>query len=97
MMACRNPWFSLSRDTMMLGLEAQSVIGLRMIKAVMGGESAQREAALMITEKAQALVDAQLVFAESALAGQPHLAPGRAVALYRKRVQANQRRLGRGQ
>jgi hypothetical protein len=68
-----------------------------MIKAAMGGEAAQREATLMVTEKAQAIVDAQLVLAESVLAGQPHLGPGRAVALYRKRVQANQRRLGRGQ
>ena len=96
-MVCRNPWLTLSRDTIMLGLEAQSVIGLRLIKAAMGGEAAQREVALMVTEKAQAIVDAQLVLAESALAGQPHLGPGRAVALYRKRVQANQRRLGRGQ
>ena len=96
-MACRNPWFSLSHDAMMLGLESQSVIGLRLIKAAMGGEAAQREAALMITEKTQALVDAHFAFAESALAGEPHLGPGRAVALYRKRVQANQRRLGRGQ
>ena len=95
-MACHNPWFALSRDTIMLGLEAQSVIGLRLIKAATGGEAAQRELALMVTEKAQAMVDAQFVLAESALAGQPHLGPGRAVALYRKRVQANQRRLGRG-
>jgi hypothetical protein len=96
-MPCRNPWLSLSQDTMMLGLEAQSVIGLRLLKAVMGGEPAQREVALMFTEKAQAIIDAQLVLAESALAGEAHLGPGRAVALYRKRVQANQRRLGRGQ
>ena len=95
-MPCRNPWFTLSRDAMMLGLEAQSVIGLRLIKAAMGGEAAQREAALMVTEKAQAMVDAQIVLAQSVLAGQPHLGPSRAVALYRKRVQANQRRLGRG-
>jgi hypothetical protein len=96
-MSCRNPWFSFSHDAMMLGLEAQSVIGLRLLKAAMGGEGAQRETTLMFTEKAQAMVDAQFVLAESALAGEPHLGPGRAVALYRKRVQANQRRLGRGQ
>ena len=41
----------LSRDAIMLGLEAQSVIGLRLMKAAMGGEAAQREAALMVTEK----------------------------------------------
>ncbi len=93
---CRNPWFTLSRDAMLLGLESQTVIGLRLMKAAMGGEAAQREATLMVTEKAQAVVDAQMVLARSALAGQPHLGPGRALALYRRRVQANQRRLGKG-
>lgn len=95
-MPCRNPWFALSRDTLMLGLESQSVIGLRLLKAAMGGEAAQQEATLMIAEKAHAVIDAQMVIAESVMTGQPHLGPARAVALYRKRVQANQRRLGEG-
>lgn len=95
-MFCRNPWVSLSRETILLGLEAQTVIGLRLLKAVMGGEGAHREAALMITEKAQAMVDAQILLAECALAGQPHLGPSRTVALYRRRVQDNRRRLGQG-
>ena len=93
-MPCSNPWFDLSRDTLMLGLESQSVIGLRFLKAVPGGEAAQQEATLMVAEKAQAVIDAQMVFAKSIMTGQPHLGPGRAVALYRRRVQANQRRLG---
>lgn len=91
-----NPWLALSRDAMMLGLESQSVIGLRLLKAAMGGEAAQKEAGLMVAEKAQAVVDAQMVLARSALAGEAHLGPGRALALYRRRVQANRRRLGKG-
>jgi len=92
----RNPWFSLSMDAMRLGMEAQSVIGLRMAKAAWGGTAAQDEAELMVSEKAKAAVDAQMVFATSLLSGQGHLAPARAMALYRRRVQANQRRLLKG-
>lgn len=86
-------WLDLSCDTLMLGLESQSVIGLRLLQAAMGGEAAQREATLMVAEKAQAALDAQFILAQSALAGQAHLGPGRAIALFRRRVQANQRRL----
>ena len=96
MTARRNPWLSLTLDAMRLGMEAQSVIGLRMAKAAWGGTAAQDEAELMLSEKAKAAVDAQMVFATSLLSGQGHLAPARAMALYRRRVQANQRRLLKG-
>ena len=96
MTVCRNPWFSLSMDAMCLGLEAQSVIGLRMAKAAWGGASAQDEAQLMLTEKAKAAVDAQFVLASSVMTGEAHLGPARAMALLRRRVQANRRRLSAG-
>ena len=96
MAAYRNPWLSLSLDAVRLGVEAQSVIGLRMVKAAWGGPAAQDEAYLMVAEKAQAAVDAQWVMTKSVLAGQGHLGPARAMALYRRRVQANQRRLSKG-
>jgi len=76
-----------------LGVEASEVIGLRIIQAAFGGVATHAEAQLMITEKAQAALDAQFLIAGSVMAGEAHLAPGRAVALYRKRVQANSRRL----
>ena len=95
-MFCRDAWLDLSRDTLMLGLEAQSVIGLRLLKAAAGGAPARQEAALMVTEKAQAVIEAQSLLAHSLLAGQPHLGPARLVALFRGRVQANQDRLGQG-
>ena len=96
MTARRNPWFSLSMDAMRLGMEAQSVIGLRMAKAAWGGTAAQDEAQLMMCEKAKAAIDAQMVLATSLFTGQGHLGPARAMALYRRRVQANQRRLLKG-
>ena len=96
MSARRIPWFSLSMDAWKLTLEAQSVIGMRMAKAAWGGAAAQGEASLMVTEKAKAAVDAQFVLAKSVLEGRAHLGQARAMALYRRRIQANQRRLSRG-
>lgn len=96
MTARRNPWLSLTMDAMRLGMEAQTVIGLRMAKAAWGGAAAQDEAELMVSEKAKAAIDAQMVMASSLMTGQGHLGPARAMALYRRRVLANQRRLLKG-
>ncbi len=87
-----HPIFELATDTARLGMEATEVIGLRLIQAVFGVAN-HDEAQLMITEKAQAALDAQFLIAKSVMAGEAHLAPSRAVALYRRRVQANHRRL----
>lgn len=92
----RNPWLSLSMDAVRLSFEAQTVIGLRMAKAAWGGPAAQEELNLMISEKTKAATDAQWLLAKSVLTGEAHLAPARAMALYRRRVQANQRRLAKG-
>jgi hypothetical protein len=83
----------LSANTARLGMEAAEVIGLRVMQAAFSGFSDPGEAQLMITEKAQAALDAQFLIAGSVMAGEAHLAPARAVALYRRRVQANLRRL----
>ncbi len=90
-----NPWIELGADMARLGVESSSVIGLRMMQAALGSPGAQKEAVLMVTEKAKAALDAQFLLARSVMAGQGHLAPSRAVALYRRRVQANHRRLTR--
>jgi len=95
MTAFRNPWLSLAADSMRLGFEAQDVIGLRMIKAACGGFDAGDEAMRMVTEKSQAAWDASFLVTRSVIAGEGHLAPARALALYRRRVKANQRRLSR--
>ena len=47
----------------------------------------------MFNEKAQTAIDAHILVTRSVLEGEAHLAPARTVALYRERVQSNQRRL----
>jgi hypothetical protein len=89
------PLFALTANALRLGLEASEVISLRLIQAAFGEAGASGEARLMITEKAKAAIDAHFLIAQSVLAGEAHLAPERAVALYRRRVQANRRRLTR--
>lgn len=96
MTAHRIAWLDLCTDAVRLGFEAQAVIGLRVARAVAGGPAAEAEAHLMIAEKTRALLDTQLLFARSMIAGEGHLAPARALALYRRRIQANQRRLAKG-
>lgn len=82
---------------MQLGFEAQCVIGLRMVKMALGGDDARSETQRMIAEKSKALWDANNLITRSLLSGHGHLAPARTLALYRRRVRANQRRLsGRG-
>jgi len=96
-MARRNSsWLGLSMSAMQLGLEAQSVIALRMMKMAAGGAAAEAEVQRMISEKTQAALDAQLKIGMSAMSGRLDLAPARAIALYRRRVRANQRRLRAG-
>jgi len=91
----RNPWLSLSADITRLYFEAQDVISLRLFGSPMGDAEIQEEAWLMILEKGQAAWDAQVLVTKSLAAGEAHLAPARAIALYRRRVQANHRRLVR--
>lgn len=85
-------WFQLSWDMMQLGVEAQSVIALRTMKMATGGAAANEEISLMVSEKVQAAMDAQMEMAKAAMAGRTD-GPAKAVALYRNRVRANQKRL----
>lgn len=71
----------------MLAIEAQTVIGLRLMMLGAGGAAAQTEANLMVSEKASALLQAAATIASG---GTAH----RVVAGYRKHVRANARRLG---
>jgi hypothetical protein len=89
----RNPWLHLAAGSLRLSFEAQDVIGLRLAKAAAGDFDTPEEAVRMVAEKGQAAWDASWVVAQSLMTGQGHLAPARALALYRRRVRANQRRL----
>jgi hypothetical protein len=91
-----NPWFSLSFKAFQLGLEAQSVVALRMMRLASGGARAQTEVGRMVSEKAVAAVEAQVGATAAALAGhKDHVIAGKALKIFRKRVRANKRRLSR--
>ncbi|MGY4622620.1 hypothetical protein [Bradyrhizobium sp. USDA 4486] len=75
---------------MMLGLESNRVIGLRMAKLMRGGKAAQREAQLMVSEKIFSAAQA----GKSLIAG---ASGDKIVAQYRRKVAANAKRLGRKQ
>jgi hypothetical protein len=51
------PWIKLAIDTTLLGLEAQSVIGLRLAQVALG-QGSPAEVQLMMTEKMFAFMDA---------------------------------------
>ena len=73
---------------MMLALEANQVVGLRMMKLMAGGKRARREAKLMVSEK----IDEALKAGASLMTG----ASGEdIIRRYRRRVAANAKRLGK--
>jgi hypothetical protein len=78
-------WMRLVTDTTLLGLEAHSVIGLRLAQIAMG-QGTPTEAHLMMTEKMLAFMDAATTVAAG---GSAHAI----VEDYRRRVQANAQRL----
>lgn len=90
-----NSWLDLSFKAALLGLEAQTVIGLRMMRLSAGGAVAAEEAELMVAEKAWTALEAHAEFTENTLMGRHHRATDRALDLYRRRVRANRRRLSK--
>ncbi|KQW71987.1 hypothetical protein ASE17_03695 [Phenylobacterium sp. Root77] len=90
-----NPWLKLSIDTFWLGAESSQVVALRMMKLAGGGSGAAAEAQRMVAEKVSAAMAAQTQLALGAMSGSPHAGPAKAVALYRRKVRANRRRLAR--
>jgi hypothetical protein len=81
-------WVGLGLDTLQLHIEAQRVIGLRLMKLAEGGPAAHVEAQRMITEKTAALAEAAITLATGGSAT-------KVVRRYRTHVRANQRRLSR--
>ncbi|AWB21591.1 hypothetical protein DA075_12240 [Methylobacterium currus] len=82
-------WLRLGFDTVRLGLEAQTVVALRLAKLSLGGAAAQAEAQRMVTEKLEAAAEAAMTLATGGTAE-------RVVRDYRRKVRANARRLSRG-
>ena len=81
------PWLRLASDATLLAMEAQTVIGIR-LGQIATGRGSVAEAQLMVTEKMLALAEASVTLATG---GSAH----KVVKGYRKKVQANTRRLKR--
>jgi hypothetical protein len=91
----RNPWLRFGVNAWYLGLEASSVIALRMLKIAAGGVAAEVEARRMVSEKIEAGLALQALALTGGL-GQSDSAAKKMVAHYRGEVRANRRRLARG-
>jgi hypothetical protein len=93
-MAGKRPsWLRLSFDVWRAGLEAQQVIALRLAKLARGGAAANAEANRMVSEKMAAAVEAQQAVATAMLTGKVAQIRRRTVALYRRKMRANRKRL----
>jgi len=91
-----NPWFDLTLKTVQLGLDAQSVIALRMIRLASGGARAKAEMSRMVIEKPATVAEAQVAAAVAVVGGRnDHAVVGKALKVFSKRVRANKRRLSR--
>lgn len=93
MTRARWPMFDLYSSFSNLATESGTVVGLRILKAFEGGPTWPAEARLMVAEKTQAAIDAHTLFVTSLLSGTTASAPSRTLAMYRRRVKANRRRL----
>ena len=92
----RNPWFRVGLDAWTLGLEAQTVVGLRMMKLMSGGPAAQAEARRMVAEKVEAAAALQAMALTGALGLTAPAATAKAMRHVRRKVRSNRRRLSGG-
>jgi hypothetical protein len=89
------PWLRFSMEVATLGVEAQSVVGLRMITMAAGDSTAGREVLRMVPEKLAAFAEAQVEVLDKVIDGALHQPPTSAIASYLRRVRDNRRRLTR--
>jgi len=88
-------WFSAGLDLWRLGAEANTVIALRLARLSAGGPAADREAALMVSEKIKAAIELQTRMLTGALGTTPLSTTRRAVKHYKQKVARNRKRLAR--
>jgi hypothetical protein len=87
-------WVDLSSQAALMGLEAQQVIALRLMRLAAGGALAESEASRMITEKVEAFSEAQAATAIATMKGHnSNQVAKKALGVYRKRIRRNRRRL----
>jgi len=90
-----NPWARIGINAWSLGVEASSVIALRLLKIATGGTAGNAEARRMVDEKLQAGLDIQRLALSGALGMTPHAAAATTLTHYRRKVRANRRRLSK--
>jgi CRISPR/Cas system-associated endonuclease Cas3-HD len=89
-----DPWITLGMRVFQLGLEAQSVMALRMMRLASGDSRGQDELNRMVVEKMTALAEAQIAAATAIMNGhKDHVVARKALSVFRKHVRDNRRRL----
>lgn len=64
-----NPWFAVAIAATRLGVEAQTVVALRLMRLAVFGSPSRAEAALMVREKLSALMEVQAAAATGVASG----------------------------
>ncbi len=80
----------------MLGIEASSVIALRVMKIAGGGAGADAETRRMVSEKIDSAVSLQNLAMSGGLGSMAAGAASKTLTHYRRKVRANRRRLTKG-
>ena len=83
-----NAWWNYSKQIVLAQMEAQRVVGLRLLKLSQGGSAAAKEAEKMISEKVEASINAAATLAAGG-------SPSRVVGNYRRIMRANEARLSK--
>ena len=86
-------WMGIGFDALKLGMDANSVIGLRLAKIATGGFAGTAETHLMVAEKIHATAQLQTDFLTGGLGATPAAVAKSTLGYYSKQVLANQRRL----
>jgi hypothetical protein len=89
----KDSWLRAGMSAWTLGVEASTVIALRLMKLARGGPAAKAEARRMVNEKIKANLDLQAKAMTGRLGRTPEKAVEKAVAHYLPKVKANRRRL----
>jgi hypothetical protein len=95
-MSRKPQWFRLGLSAWSLGVDASSVIALRMMKIGAGGKGGEAEAGRMINEKIDAGLDLQRMVMTGALNLSGSGVAAKTLGYYRRKVRANRRRLING-
>ena len=88
-----NAWLALTFQTAQLGLDAQRVVALRLMRLSGGGAAGATEARRMVADKMAALSEAQFATAAAVLTGDSHRLANKVLRVFQKRVRANKTRL----